>query len=74
MLAADLGEQKVNINLANGRAQSVPMKAALLNIKGVLRKDVHKDFDRAREYFELAMAEAPDFQLPVNNLEALKAN
>lgn len=71
MLAADLGEQKVNINLTNGRAQSVPMKAALLNIKGVLRKDVHKDLDRAREYFELAMAEAPEFQLPVNNLAAL---
>ncbi len=73
MLAADLGEQKVNINLTNGRAQSVPMKAALLNIKGVLRKDVHKDLDRAREYFELAMAQAPEFQLPANNLAAMDA-
>lgn len=71
MLAADLGEQKVNINLANGRAQSVPMKAALLNIKGVLRKDVHLDKDKAREYFELAMAEAPDFLLPANNIAVM---
>ncbi len=71
MLAADLGEQKVNINLSNGRAQSVPMKAALLNIKGVLRKDVHADKDKAREYFQLAMAEAPDFMLPANNLAVM---
>ena len=73
MLAADLGQQQVNINLANGRAQTVPMKAALLNIKGVLRKDVHKDVDRAKEYFELAMAEAPDFQLAANNLRVIEA-
>ena len=72
MLAADLGEQKVNINLANGRAQSVPMKAALLNIKGVLRKDVHKDLEKATEYFQLAMAEAPDFLLPQNNLAVMQ--
>ena len=71
MLAADLGEQKVNINLANGRAQSVPMKAALLNIKGVLKKDVHEDREKAREYFQLAMAEAPDFLLPQNNLAVM---
>lgn len=71
MLAADLGEQNVNINLAGGRAQSVPMKAALLNIKGVLRKDVHKDFGKAEEYFQLAMAEAPDFLLPQNNLAVM---
>lgn len=74
MLAADLGEQKVNINLSNGRAQSVPMKAALLNIKGVLRKDVHKDQQTARQYFQLAMAEAPDFLLPANNLKVMEAN
>ena len=73
MLATDLGEQKVNINLANGRAQSVPMKAALLNIKGVLRKDVHKDLDRAKEYFELAMAVAPEFMLPANNMALIEA-
>lgn len=72
MLAADLGEQKVNINLAGGRAQSVPMKAALLNIKGVLRKDVHQDADRAKEYFQLAMAEAPEFVLPQNNLALMQ--
>ena len=72
MLASNLSDQKVNINLANGRAQSVPMKAALLNIKGVLRKDVHKDNDKAREYFQLAMAEAPDFQLAANNLAVLE--
>ena len=72
MLAGDLGEQKVNINLAGGRAQSVPMKAALLNIKGVLRKDVHKDLDKATEYFQLAMAEAPDFLLPQNNLAVMQ--
>ena len=72
MLAADLGRQKVNINLADGRSQSVPMKAALLNIKGVLRKDVHSDRDRAREYFQLAMAEAPQFLLPQNNLAIME--
>ena len=72
MLAADLSGQSVNINVAGGRAQTVPMKAALLNIKGVLRKDVHQDFERAGEYFELASAEAPDFILPVNNLTVLK--
>lgn len=72
MLAGDLGSQKVNINIAQGRAQSVPMKAALLNIKGVLRKDVHKDIDQAKEYFQLAMAEAPDFLLASNNLTLLE--
>ena len=71
MLAGDLGEQMVNINLAGGRAQSVPMKAALLNIKGVLRKDVHRDTERAKEYFQLAMAEAPEFVLPQNNLAVM---
>jgi len=72
MLAGDLGSQKVNINIAQGRAQSVPMKAALLNIKGVLRKDVHKDMEKAKEYFQLAMAEAPDFLLASNNLSLLE--
>ena len=72
MLAGDLGSQKVNINIAQGRAQSVPMKAALLNIKGVLRKDIHKDLDQAKEYFQLAMAESPDFILASNNLTLLE--
>ncbi len=72
MLAGDLGSQKVNINIAQGRAQSVPMKAALLNIKGVLRKDVHKDMDQAKEYFQLAMAESPEFILASNNLTLLE--
>lgn len=72
MLAADLSGESVNINVAGGRAQTVPMKAALLNIKGVLRKDVHQDYERAGEYFELASAEAPEFILPVNNLTVLR--
>lgn len=72
MLAGDLSAERVNINIADGRSQTVPMKAALLNIKGVLRKDVHADFDQAAQYFQLAMAEAPDFLLANNNLAALQ--
>jgi len=72
MLAADLGSQQVNINTANGRAQTVPMKAALLNIKGVLRKDVHQDLAEAKQYFQLAMAEAPEFKLAANNLRLIE--
>ncbi len=71
MLAADLSKERVNINIAQGRSQTVPMKAALLNIKGVLRKDVHSNVKQAREYFELAMAESPDFLLARNNLKSL---
>ena len=71
MLAADLGSQSVNINITGGRAQTVPMKAALLNIKGVLKKDIYKDVAEAKQYFELAMAEEPNFILANNNLRLL---
>lgn len=72
MLAADLSQERVNINIADGRSQTVPMKAALLNIKGVLRKDVHADLEQAEQYFELAMAEAPNFVLANNNMAAMR--
>ena len=72
MLAGDLDGQLVNINTADGRAQAVPMKAALLNIKGVLRKDVHADYTEAEKYFQLAMAQAPEFNLAKNNLTLLR--
>ena len=73
MLAGDLSGESVNINIAGGRAQTVPMKAALLNIKGVLRKDVHDDLETAKQYFQLAMAEAPNFVLANNNLRLVGA-
>ncbi len=72
MLAADLAGEDVNINVAGGRSQTVSMKAALLNIKGVLRKDVHQDLEEAKQYFQLAMAETPNFQLAANNLQLLE--
>lgn len=63
-------EQKVTISLGQQGSQEVSMEAALLNIKGVMLKDIGKE-EESKKLFTLALEKAPDFVLAKANLEAL---
>ncbi len=63
-------EQKVTISLGEQGAQEVSMEAALLNIKGVMLKDIGKE-EEAKKLFVAALEKAPDFVLAKANLEVL---
>lgn len=51
--------------------QKVPMPAAILNMKGVVSKELNKKED-AIQFFEAAVKEFSDFALAKGNLEAMK--
>lgn len=60
-----------NVSLSyNNKQQEVPMKAAVLNMMGVVAQTIQRK-EEAKSYFEEALKIMPDFELAAGNLEAL---
>lgn len=64
-------EEKVTISLGQQGSQEVAMEAALLNIKGVMLKDIGKE-EEAKKLFNKAVEISPEFVLAKANLEVLE--
>ena len=64
-------KQNVSIRNSNGTAQSVPMKAAALNVKGIVGLDLNQDVN-AKEFFNQALQIYPDFALAKGNLAQME--
>ncbi|MFN8277518.1 MAG: hypothetical protein U0T84_08550 [Chitinophagales bacterium] len=64
-------KQTVNIRNANGAGQSVPMVAAACNVKGIVALELNQEAS-AKELFNKALAEFPDFVLAKGNLLQLE--
>lgn len=64
------GTDKIAINLEQGNQQQVPLKAAALNMRGIIFKELSMA-DKARAAFEQALEVMPDFALAKGNLEQL---
>ncbi len=63
--------EKATVSLAfNRHNQTVSLKAAVLNLQGVVAKDLDKK-QEAKGFFEQALALNPDFELAKGNLEAM---
>lgn len=60
----------VRITAPDGKTQEVPLKAAALNVRGVLYR-LQKEFDKAENAFKEALKIYPDFILAKGNLEDL---
>jgi tetratricopeptide (TPR) repeat protein len=60
-------KQNVNIRNSNNTSQSVPMKAAALNVKGIVAMDLGQT-ENAKGLFNQALAVFPDFALAKGNL------
>jgi tetratricopeptide (TPR) repeat protein len=67
LATSDAGTASVRIVLPDGQAQSVPLRAAAYNVRGVLFR-LQKEYKRAKEAFDQALQIAPDFQLAKGNL------
>ena len=65
----DADKQKVNIPVQN-RTQTVPMKAAAYNIKGICAAQLNQP-DAAKDNLKKAIELFPDFVLAKANLEAI---
>lgn len=63
-------KQNVSIRNSNSSSQSVPMKAAALNVKGIVASDLNQDAN-AKEFFNQAIQLFPEFALAKGNLAAL---
>lgn len=63
-------QKKITINIDNETQQEVPVNVAVLNLKGVLFKEMKQD-DKARASFEEALKLMPDFALAKANLEMM---
>ncbi len=64
-------KQNVNIRNSNNTSQSVPMKAAALNVKGIVALDLNQDAN-AKEFFTQALQIFPDFALAKGNLNVME--
>ena len=62
---------KVNYTGADNKPKEYPMKAALLNLKGMIAQE-QGDKVGAKKFYELALAKAADFPLAKENLSKLK--
>ena len=64
--------EKANIVFTddNNTSKEYPMKVAVLNLKGLVNKEVGNN-ELAKKAFEEALAISPDFQLAITNLEEL---
>ncbi|MCS7297357.1 MAG: tetratricopeptide repeat protein [Bacteroidia bacterium] len=60
----------VRISTPEGQTQDVPLRAAALNVRGVLFR-LQKEDERARKAFEEALKIFPDFLLAKGNLEEM---
>ena len=68
---AESQDLKVYFNANNSLAsKEVPMRAAILNLKGLIYMSQEKK-DEARKFFNESIAMAPEFELPKNNLAEL---
>lgn len=63
--------EKVNISLSQQESQQVLLKAAALNIKGVMDLESNRN-EQAKASFQEAIKIQPDFQLALNNLSLLE--
>jgi tetratricopeptide (TPR) repeat protein len=63
-------KQNVNIRNSNNTSQAVPMKAAALNVKGIVAMDLSQDAN-AKDLFNQALTLFPDFALAKANLASL---
>lgn len=66
----EAAQQTVRISTPDGQAQEVPLRAAALNVRGVLLR-VQKENAKAKAAFEEALKIFPDFVLAKGNLEDL---
>jgi len=67
---ADAAESTVALTFGNEQ-QKVPVSAAVMNMKGVVSKELNKK-DDAIKFFEAAIQAFPEFALAKGNLEAMK--
>lgn len=67
----DAEKGTIDVNVGQGYTQKVPYKAAALNIKGVIAKQLNENA-AAETLFNEALKVMPDFVLPKGNLEDLK--
>jgi len=63
-------KQNVSIRNSNNTSQSVPMKAAALNVKGIVALELNQEAN-AKEFFNQALQIFPDFALAKGNLATL---
>lgn len=62
--------EKITISVDQSTQQQVPLKAAALNMRGIILKELNMA-DKAREAFEESLKVMPDFALAKGNLELL---
>ena len=67
----DAEKGTIDVSVGQGYTQKVPYKAAALNIKGVIAKQLNENA-AAEALFNEALKVMPDFVLPKGNLEDLK--
>lgn len=62
--------EKITINVDQSTQQQVPLKAAALNMRGIIFKEMSM-MDKARSSFEESLKVMPDFALAKGNLDLL---
>ena len=62
--------EKISINVDQATQQQVPVKAAALNMRGILYKEMNMP-DKAKASFEESLNVMPDFSLAKGNLDLL---
>lgn len=70
MTKKEAEDLKVVFTAENNEQKEFPIKAALLNLKGLIAKE-QGDTAAAKKHFEEALKVAPDFSLPKENLQSL---
>jgi tetratricopeptide (TPR) repeat protein len=63
-------QEKVGITAEEGKTQQVPLKAAAMNLRGVILQELSMT-DKAKENFEGALQVMPEFALAKGNLESI---
>jgi len=64
-------KEKIVITVSNQQRQEVPLRAAALNVRGVMFRET-KNLEMAKQAFEESLKLFPDFALPKGNLEDMK--
>ena len=67
----DAAKEVVSIRTQNNESQKVPLKAAALNVKGIIYLELNKDAE-AKGFFQEALSVYPEFVLPKGNLGLLE--
>ncbi len=67
----ETAQAQVRIANPDGQSQTVPLRAAAYNVRGVIFR-LQKDYAKAKEAFEKALQIAPDFLLAKGNLEDMQ--